>query len=222
MDRQSFGCELKLATDEAGAVIGTVEGYASVFGLLDRGGDIVQPGAFKASLAAWRKQKALPPMLWHHDTWAPVGVWKEIVEDEKGLKVTGELVMEVAKAAEARALIKAGAVKGLSIGYRTEDYDIDRSTGVRLLKKVELWEISLVTIPMLPEAQVTGVKGEFDPNAWERAFRDEGLSNREAKAATAAARRMALRDGGRAEPTTRDGSGDVLMALRAAAAALNA
>lgn len=220
MDRLAFDCEIKLASDDA--AVGTVDGYGSVFGVLDRGGDIVEPGAFKASLADWRRKKALPPMLWQHSPHEPIGVWKDIVEDEKGLKVTGQLVMEVPQAASVRALIAAGAVKGLSIGYRTGDYHIDRTTGVRRLKKIDLWEISLVTFPMLPEAQISGVKGEFDPAFWERAFRDEGLSNREAKLATSVARKMVLRDGGQSETASRDGMTDVLMALRKSAEVLRA
>lgn len=217
MARLDFDCELKLADDGAE---GVVEGYASVFGLLDRGGDIVEPGAFKASLADWRKRKSFPPMLWQHDPTQVIGIWTDLVEDERGLKVKGELVLDVPLAATARALMKRGAVKGMSIGYRTGDAEIDRTTGARKLKKVELWEISLVTFPMLPEAQITGVKGEFDANAWERAFRDEGLSNREAKLATSVARKLVLRDGGRSEAADRDGKADLLMSLRKAAAAL--
>jgi len=215
MDRLEFDCEVKLAGD--GADVGTVNGYGSVFGLVDRGGDIVEVGAFKSSLTDWKRKKQFPPMLWQHDPSMPIGVWSDVSEDEKGLKVSGQLVMDVPQAAAARALIQAGAVKGLSIGYRTKDYAIDRTTGVRRLKKVDLWEISLVTFPMLPEAQIAGVKGEFDPAAWERAFRDEGLSNREAKLATSVARKLVLRDGGQSEPPPRDGVADVLMALRKSA-----
>jgi HK97 family phage prohead protease len=215
MKHLAFPCEIKLATSGDDTAVGTVEGYGSVFGLLDRGGDIVDPGAFKASLADWRKKGATPPMLWQHDPYTPIGVWSDLAEDEKGLKVTGELIMEVPQAAVARALIKAGAVKGLSIGYETKDSLIDRATGARHLKKVDLWEISPVTFAMLPEAQISGVKAsDFDPGQWERAFRDEGLSIREAKAAVAAVRKQALRDAGRSEPTARDGMADVLMSLR--------
>jgi len=218
MDHLDFDLELKLADDGSE---GTVEGYGSVFGLIDRGGDIVQPGAFKASLAEWKKRKQLPPMLWQHDHKTPIGVWTEMVEDEKGLKVKGELILDVPQAASARALLKRGAVKGLSIGYLTKEAEIDRQTGARRLKKVDLWELSLVTIPMLPEAQITGVK-DFDPNAWERAFRDEGLSIREAKLATSVARKLACRDGGHDEPAPRDGAADVLMSLRKATSVLSA
>src|SRR4051812_18735651 len=124
--RLAFDCEIKLADE--GAAAGTIEGYGSVFNLVDRGGDIVAPGAFKASLAAWKKKKQAPAMLWQHDSYSPVGVWTELVEDDRGLKLTGQLVLDVPQAASARALIAAGAVKGLSIGYRTLDYEIDRTT----------------------------------------------------------------------------------------------
>jgi HK97 family phage prohead protease len=221
MDRLAFECDIKLADGGADAAVGTVDGYASVFGLLDRGGDIVEAGAFKSSLADWRRKKAMPPMLWQHDPSMPIGVWADMVEDDKGLKVSGPLVMEVPQAAMARALIKAGAVKGLSIGYMAKDAVIDRQTGARLLKKVDLWEVSLVTFPMLPEAQVSGVKSDFDPTSWERAFRDEGLSNREAKLAVSVARKLIQRDAGSSDPAPRDGAADLLLSLRKAAAALS-
>lgn len=218
MDRLAFDLDLKLAGD--GSAAGTIEGYGSVFGLLDRGGDIVLPGAFKASLADWRKKKALPAMLWQHDPYAPIGVWTEAVEDEKGLRLKGQLVMDVGAAKDARALIAAGAVKGLSIGYRTRDYEIDRSTGARSLKKVDLWEISLVTFPMLPEAQISSVKS-IDPRALEAELRREGgLSSANAVKAVAIMKRH-LRDGGASsEPDSRDGVKDLLMSLRKADEAL--
>lgn len=211
MDHLDFDCELKFADDT-----GIVEGYASVFGLLDRGGDIMMPGAFKATLADWRRKKSLPPMLWQHRPEMPIGVWTDLTEDEKGLKASGQLIMEVPQAAVCRALIKGGAVKGLSIGYRTIDADIDRTTGARHLKKVDLWEISPVTFAMLPEAQITGVKG-FDDRSLEQAFRDEGLSIREAKLAVSVVRKQVLRDEGQTEPAFRDGMKDALMSLRKAA-----
>lgn len=218
MNRLAFDCEIKLAGDDAAA--GTIEGYGSVFNLVDRGGDVVAPGAFKGSLAAWKKKKQAPAMLWQHDSYSPVGVWTDLLEDDVGLKLKGQLVLDVPQASSARALIAAGAVKGLSIGYRTLDYDIDRTTGVRTLKKVELWEISLVTFPMLPEALISGVKGEFDARTFERALRGEGLSEREAKLAVSVARKLDLRDGGQNERAARDGSAELLKSIRKAAAAL--
>jgi HK97 family phage prohead protease len=175
------------------------------------------PGAFKASIAQWRKKKAMPPILWQHDTWQPLGVWTELSEDETGLKVAGQLALELQAAKDARTLINIGAVKGLSIGYRTLDYEIDRDTGARLLKKVDLWEISLVTFPMLPEAQITGVKSTLNDRELEQALRDEGLSHREAKLAVSVVRKQVLRDGGQTEPTPRDEAKDVLMSLRKSA-----
>lgn len=218
MDRLAFDCEVKLAGDDAAT--GTVDGYGSVFGLLDRGGDIVMPGAFKASLADWRRKKSMPPMLWQHDPRMPVGVWTEIVEDEKGLRIKGQLVMDVPQAAAARALIAAGAVKGLSIGYRTIDADVDRKTGARHLKKVDLWEVSLVTFPMLPEATITGIKQDLDPRELERSLRSQlNLSSADAVKAVAIVKKH-LRDGGDVEQRSREGVTDVLMSLRKAASAL--
>jgi HK97 family phage prohead protease len=212
-ERFDVACELKLADTGADVKDGTIEGYASVFNLLDRGGDIVMPGAFKKSLAEWRKLKQMPSMLFAHDMKQPIGVWTEIAEDDKGLRVKGELVLEVQKGAEVHALLKRKALSGLSIGYRTLEDEYDRQTGARRLKRVELWEISLLAIPMLAEAQIDGVKTEFDAPQWERAFRDGGLSNREAKLATSIARK-ALREGERPEPPRRDGARDVLMEVR--------
>jgi HK97 family phage prohead protease len=219
MDRLAFDCELKLAGD--GAQAGTVEGYASMFNLLDRGGDIVLPGAFKASLADFRKRKSNPPMLWQHDPYTPVGVWTEVEEDEKGLKVKGELALDVPQAAAARALMLAGAVKGLSIGYRTIDSDVDRTSGVRTLKKVDLWEVSLVTFPMQREAQISGVKADFDPRELERELRSELKLSSAAAVRAVALFRKHLREGdGQPVQAARDGKSDLLMSLRKTALAL--
>lgn len=215
-DSLDFDLEVKLALgDEAP---GTLEGYGSVFSLMDRGGDMVMPGAFKKSLREWKKLKQLPQMLWSHDMSMPIGLWTSMEEDDRGLKLKGELILDVPQAMTAHALLKRQAVRGLSIGYRTRDYEIDRVTGVRKLKEIELFEVSLVAIPMLPEAQVTGVKtnAPFDAPAWEKVFRDGGLSNRDAKLATSL-----VRNGLRDEVPTgkdhiRDGMRDLLLNLRIA------
>lgn len=221
LSRLDFDFEVKLVGSEDDASVGRIEGYASVFGILDKGGDIVQPGAFKKTLAEWKKKGQLIPMLWQHDPHTPIGVWTDLVEDDHGLKVGGDLIMDVPQAAIVRALVKAKAVRGLSIGYASKDATIDRATGARLLKTVDLWEISPVTFPMLPEATISGVK-TFDPNTLERALRDEaGLSHREAKAAISVFRQH-LRDGGKPDDATRDGKADVLMSLRKAASVFSA
>ncbi|MEM9579969.1 MAG: HK97 family phage prohead protease [Pseudomonadota bacterium] len=135
-----------------------IDGYASYFGVADQGGDEVQKGAYAQSLQALRDKGRRVKMLWQHDPAQPIGVWTEVREDTKGLYVKGRLLEDVARAREAAALIEAGAIDGLSIGYRTKK--ASRSTaGARLLEELELWEVSLVTFPMLPSARV-GAKAE--------------------------------------------------------------
>ncbi|MFT6912141.1 MAG: HK97 family phage prohead protease [Paracoccaceae bacterium] len=135
-----------------------IEGYASLFGKTDQGGDIVVPGAYSGSLKRLGAGDIRVKMLWQHDPAQPIGVWDEVREDERGLFVKGRLLNEVAKGREAAALIEAGAIDGLSIGYRTKRAEKD-AQGRRLLHDLELWEVSLVTFPMLPEARV-GAKGD--------------------------------------------------------------
>lgn len=135
----------------------TFEGYASLFGRADLGNDIVLPGAFAASLA--RRGAGGVKLLWQHDPGEPIGVWDEIREDARGLFVRGRLIPELARAREARALLTSGALDGLSIGFRTEKARTDPRRGVRELIAVDLWEISLVTFPLLPEARVSAAKG---------------------------------------------------------------
>ena len=135
-----------------------IEGYASFFGLTDQGGDVVAPGAYAKSLARSKREGRAVRMLWQHDAAQPIGVWDEIAEDGRGLRVRGRILTEVEKGREAAALITAGAIDGLSIGYRTVTAEKD-AKGQRLLREVELWEVSLVTFPMLPEARV-GAKGD--------------------------------------------------------------
>ena len=148
------GLEVKFAGGQPVLSEGQViEGYGSLFGLTDQGGDAVQPGAFAASLERLAAKGGRVRMLWQHDPAQPIGVWDEIREDGKGLWVRGRLLPEVAQAREAAALLQAGAIDGLSIGYRAISAERD-GKGRRLLTEVELWEVSLVTFPMLPEAKV--------------------------------------------------------------------
>jgi hypothetical protein len=133
-----------------GSVIG---GYASVFGVRDQGGDIVMPGAYAASLARIGAEGRRVRMLWQHNQAQPIGVWDEIAEDAHGLRVKGRLLTDVAKGREAAALLAAGAVDGLSIGYRTIRAEKLPGGGRKLLE-LDLWEVSLVTFPMLPVARV--------------------------------------------------------------------
>jgi uncharacterized protein len=135
---------------------GAFEGYASLFNVVDLGRDQVAAGAFKECLA--HKPPQAIKLLWQHDPSHPLGIWEEIVEDARGLKVRGKLDLAVAKAREVHALMRSGAVDGLSIGFRTERSRKDPQTGVRRLEKLDLWEVSVVTFPMLPGARVSSVK----------------------------------------------------------------
>ncbi|NCO16148.1 MAG: HK97 family phage prohead protease [Alphaproteobacteria bacterium] len=152
-----FGApERKFHRPEAGLVVtdgSLVQGYASVFGRRDQGGDVVQAGAYGASLKALAAAGRRVKMLWQHDPAQPIGVWDEVREDATGLYVKGRILMDVERGREAAALLAAGAIDGLSIGYRTLRAERD-GKGQRLLAELELWEVSLVTFPMLPEARV--------------------------------------------------------------------
>jgi HK97 family phage prohead protease len=148
--------EVKFARPEAGFTVtdGTVvSGYASLFGRVDQGGDVVQAGAYAASLKALGAAGRRVKMLWQHDPSQPIGVWDEVREDAQGLFVKGRILTEVAQGREAAALLAAGAIDGLSIGYRTVKAVRDEK-GRRRLDELDLWEVSLVTFPMLPEARV--------------------------------------------------------------------
>ena len=163
-DMTDYGApERKFHRPEAGFTVSgdrVIEGYASVFGRRDQGGDVVCPGAYAVSLKALAAAGRRVKMLWQHDPARPIGVWQEVREDATGLYVKGRILDEVAQGREAAALLAAGAIDGLSIGYRTLRAERD-GKGTRLLSELELWEVSLVTFPMLPEARVTA-KGD-DP-----------------------------------------------------------
>ncbi|UWR21046.1 HK97 family phage prohead protease [Sulfitobacter sp. S190] len=135
-----------------------ISGYASFFGDPDQGNDVVEAGAYAASLKALREADRGVKMLWQHDAAQPIGVWDEVREDARGLFVKGRILASVEKGREAIALINAGAIDGLSIGYRTVRAS-KNTKGQRLLQELELWEVSLVTFPMLPSARV-GAKAD--------------------------------------------------------------
>ena len=130
-----------------------IAGYASLFGASDQGGDVVQSGAYGASLERLASAGHGVKMLWQHDPARPIGVWDEVCEDARGLFVKGRLLLDVQAGREAHVLLQAGAIDGLSIGYRTLRAE-KAAGGGRLLHEIELWEVSMVTFPMLPEARV--------------------------------------------------------------------
>ena len=135
---------------------GTVEGYASLFGEIDQARDMVMRGAFADTLAARNIRRI--PMLFQHDPAEPVGIWLELREDHRGLFARGRLIPEVARGRELISLLRAGAIDGLSIGFRTSKARIDPRTRIRRLLAVDLWEISIVTFPLLAGARVRAVK----------------------------------------------------------------
>jgi HK97 family phage prohead protease len=166
---------------------GAFEGYASLFNREDLGHDVIAPGAFRESLK--NRGAARIKMLFQHDPAEPIGVWDEIREDARGLYVRGRLMTAVAKAREVLALMRAGALDGLSIGFKAVKARRDAASGIRRLEKVDLWEISVVTFPMLPGARVEHVKTRpFTASVptmreFERWLtRDAGLTRLEARA----------------------------------------
>ena len=177
MDYKSISFEMKREPDEDGKF----EGYASVFDVVDQGMDVVSPGAFRRSLDSTRKVK----MLWQHDMSQPIGVFDEIREDDRGLFVRGRIAKEVQQGREAMALMRMGAIDSMSIGYRPKEATAEGNGSVRRLDEVELFEISLVTMPMLAEAVITAVKSIRTIRDFEGTLRDAGFSKREAKAISA-------------------------------------
>jgi HK97 family phage prohead protease len=138
------------------AADGTVEGYASLFGEIDQARDMVMAGAFRHSLMLRGPRRI--PMLFQHDPAEPIGIWLELVEDSRGLLARGRLIPDVQRGREVLALVKAGAIDGLSIGFKTVQGRLDPRTRIRKLTPVELWEISIVTFPLLTGARVRAVK----------------------------------------------------------------
>ena len=128
---------------------GRFGGYASVFNRADAGGDMVMPGAFAASL---RRRRDRVRLLFQHDPKEPVGIWDALREDGHGLFVAGRLVPGVSRADALRRLIEQGALDGLSIGFRT--LRATREGGVRKLWQIDLFEISIVTFPMMEDARI--------------------------------------------------------------------
>ena len=129
-----------------------IEGYASLFGVVDLARDMVEPGAFARSLA--KRGAAGIRMLFQHDPAEPVGAWTSIREDANGLYVEGRLTPGVQRSRELAILIGAGALDGLSIGFRTARAATEPRSRVRRILEADLWEISIVTFPMLPGARI--------------------------------------------------------------------
>ncbi len=166
--------ELKFEAD------GRFSGYGSKFNVVDNQRDIVLPGAFAKSI---KDRTTEIKLLWQHRQDEPIGVFDEIREDTIGLFVSGRIMLDVQKGKEAYSLLKNGAINGLSIGYSPIQYTIDADTGTRILKEVELWEVSVVTFPANEHATVTAVKASDDIQTvrqFEEFLQKNGYSDREA------------------------------------------
>lgn len=173
MEHKAISFEIKKEPDADGVF----EGYASTFGNIDNGMDIVARGAFQKSLGNRKVQ-----MLWQHDMTQPIGVWDSIEETERGLYVKGRISKEVQKGREAMALMRMGALDSMSIGFVTKQASQEGNGSVRRLDEVDLYEISLVTFPMNEKATVTDVKSLTTEREFERFLRDAGYSRKEATA----------------------------------------
>lgn len=186
---------------------GRVEGYGSVFGVRDAYDDVIAAGAFGASLAAHRAAGTMPAMLWQHNADEPIGVWLEMTEDARGLKVVGQLALATEKGKAAHELLKLGALNGLSIGFVSKQWSYDRESEIRTLTEIELWEVSLVTFPANGAARVTNVKCAVDeidsPKSAERALREAGMAKHDATAFVSRVMRMGAERREATDPTVK-------------------
>lgn len=183
MTRKSFNLEIKAVQED-----GFFSGYGAVFGNIDWYNDVILPGAFTGSIAKWRAKNKMPPVLWNHNDSEPIGVYTNIYEDEKGLYVEGKLLIDdVPRAKSTHALLKAGAIDGLSIGYSTKKAN-QQTNGVRELVEVDLSEISIVTQPANERSLITSVKSKLDDGElptlpeFEKFLRESGFSKNQATA----------------------------------------
>lgn len=207
MDHLTCGLELKLAGNESDVETMSFEGYGAVFGAVDLGGDLIVKGAFRDTIREAKKTGVWPDMLFLHGWYgggdeAPIGVWEDLEEDDKGLFVKGRLA-GTTRGKEAYELLKMAprpAISGLSIGYSARDVVFGKKPDEprRTLKKIDLFEISLVKRPMQPSARVSAVKN-INPRELqelEDALRDVGFSQTSRKKAASVFRKFLQRDVG--------------------------
>lgn len=207
----SVPLEIKFAGD--GAAVGSFEGYGAIFNNVDRGGDLIEPGAFAKGLSQLDMLGLKTPMYYNHDRSAgAIGVWDHISEDKNGLAVKGRLIgLDTDQGRMNLARMKEGAVGGLSIGYSIPAGGYRRGSGkngepARYLKQVSLREVSVVDDPMNPQAKINFVKSfgfnePINPRELEKALRDVGLSRADAKAAIGVFQKSLQRDAGDADET---------------------
>lgn len=158
---------------------GHFEGYASVFGVQDSDGDVIVRGAFKSSIEKFQERGKMPKMLWQHNPSIIVGKFTEMREDDHGLYVKGSLILEVEKGREAYALMKAGELDAMSVGFNINNAVRGDAPGM-VIDDLNLWEISLVTWGANPDALISNVKCIKTERDFERFLRDSGFSRKEA------------------------------------------
>lgn len=185
---------------------GSFSGYGSVFGNVDSYREIVAPGAFLESLKRIKDSGDPLPALWQHRSDEPIGGYDDLQEDEHGLKTTGFLMVnEIPLAAQAHALMKRRVVKGLSIGYYVEKSDYNEKTGIRTLVQLDLQEISIVTFPANPDAQIDAVKQKLAEGhlptlrEFEETLRERGFSRSQAEMIAAGGYKSLLESGDRSQ-----------------------
>jgi len=179
---RDFNLEIKAVDQD-----GLFTGYGSVFGVVDSYQEVVEKGAFADTLLDISQKGRPVPVLWQHRSGAPIGVYTSLKEDDHGLLVQGKLLKDdVQQAKEAYALMQAGAISGLSIGYFVREDSFDEKERIRRLKKLDLMEISLVTFPANEEARVEAVKFSISQGHvptlpdFERFLREAGFSKSQA------------------------------------------
>lgn len=176
-------CKFDSVDDTDGKM--TFSGYGSVFGNVDSYGDVVAPGAFRASLEEYKAAGTSPLMLLNHDAWEqlPIGIWTSLEEDAYGLKITGQL-LDTAMGRDTYTALKSGAISGLSIGFRVKAFEVRQTQDdpLRTITEADLIEVSVVTLPANVKARVQAVKSmgqEMSVRDLEALLRDVGLSKSE-------------------------------------------
>ena len=187
MEHANFHFQVKGLSDA-----GVIEGVAAGYGNVDAHGEIFAPGAFTASLKSMKAGGRQPAMLLHHDINRPAGRWDTFTEKTDGLHVTGALALEAADGREAYALLKGGALAGLSVGFKP--LKTKGSGAGTVITEAELFEVSLVAVPSNPKTRIQSVKGIGSVRDLEDLLREHGMSGRQAKRAANAAFKAAAQD----------------------------
>ncbi|UAL42853.1 HK97 family phage prohead protease [Shewanella inventionis] len=160
MQYREYDLDIK-SVDEKGIIVC----YANTFNYVDKANDETIQGAFKKTIAEHTAKGTMPKMLFNHNRNEPIGKWISMEEDEYGLKMTGQLILEVQRAREIYALLKADAINGFSIGYTVKQQQYDRINKITKLLEVELGEVSIVPFPCNDQSILTSIKSILETGA---------------------------------------------------------